>query len=90
VDTEALDTVYVVINHDEGSESLLSRSEAALYVLNQLGGFWGFSTRWFRWLPRPVRELAYRVVARHRYRIFGKFDSCPLPWPDVRQRFVDR
>lgn len=40
-------------------------------------------------LPRCVRDWGYRVVARNRYRVFGRYESCPVPSAEVRERFLD-
>ena len=64
------------------------KSDAALMVLQQLGGIWGLM-RVFWALPAPVRNLAYDLIAANRYRIFGKRESCRLPTPAERQRFLD-
>jgi predicted DCC family thiol-disulfide oxidoreductase YuxK len=48
--------------------------------------------RWLRFLaviPRPLRDAAYRWVARNRYRLFGRRESCLMPSPAVRARFID-
>ncbi len=71
------------------AESLLSRSEAVNFVLHALGGFWRFAGRVFAALPRPMRDWIYRLVARNRYRIFGRYDTCPAPSPGTRARFLD-
>jgi predicted DCC family thiol-disulfide oxidoreductase YuxK len=84
-----LDTVYVVVNHNQPDESLLARSDAVRSVLGQLGGFWRFASSLLSWLPRPLCDWGYRVVAHNRYRIFGRYDLCPLPTEDVRDRFLD-
>jgi len=84
-----LDTVYVVVSHDQAHESLLARSDAVRYVLCQIGGLWRFAAGMLACLPRPLREWGYRVVARNRYRIFGRYDTCPLPGDGVRSRFLD-
>ena len=42
----------------------------------------------FRILPRPVRDWLYDRIARNRYRIFGKRESCLIPTPETRQRFA--
>ena len=39
-------------------------------------------------IPRTLRDYGYRVVARNRYRVFGRYDSCPLPTEDTRSRFL--
>ncbi|PZA08124.1 MULTISPECIES: thiol-disulfide oxidoreductase DCC family protein [unclassified Meiothermus] len=64
-------------------------SDAALQILHRLGGVWGWAYL-FRWIPKPWRDRVYRWVARHRYRIFGKRESCTLPNPSLRRRFLDR
>ena len=86
-----LDTVYVVVNPDsqEPPEFLLSRSDAVLFVLKQLGGLSRFVATLLQLLPKFVRDPAYNAVARHRYRIFGKFESCALPSAQDRNRFLD-
>ena len=84
-----LDTFYVVINKDESSESLLSRSDAVVFISKQLGGFWCATGHVYATLPRPVRDWAYRLVARNRYRIFGRYDTCPIASEDTRDRFLD-
>jgi len=42
-----------------------------------------------RALPRSWRDAMYRLIVRHRYRLFGKYDACPLPPPQLRERFLD-
>jgi predicted DCC family thiol-disulfide oxidoreductase YuxK len=84
-----LDTAYVVINYDEPNESLLLRSDAILFVLKQLGGVWRFAGFILSLIPRPIRNWGYNLVARTRYRIFGRYDSCPLPTAETRSRFLD-
>jgi predicted DCC family thiol-disulfide oxidoreductase YuxK len=84
-----LDTVYVVINYDESSESVLPRSDAIVFVLRQLGGTWKFVGIVLGLVPRAIRRWGYDFVAHTRYRIFGRYDTCPLPTPDTRSRFLD-
>jgi len=72
-----------------GSDArVLTRSDALLAVLADLGGFWRV-VAWSRILPRALRDWAYDVVARHRYGWFGRLDACPLPEPDQAWRFLD-
>lgn len=65
-----------------------TRSTAALKVARELGGWWPLLSALIV-LPRPLRDMVYRVVARHRYRWFGKRDACLVPSADIRDRFVD-
>jgi len=86
-----LDTVYVVVNSDsQGSpELLLSRSDAVLFVLKQLGAIWLAVAFLLQLLPKFVRDAAYNAIARRRYGIFGKYESCALPSAKDRSRFLD-
>ena len=40
------------------------------------------------WIPRPLRDWAYRQVAARRYPLFGRYESCPLPAPELRPFFL--
>lgn len=71
-----------------GNEAAYARSTAALKVVSYLGGLWRvFLIAYI--LPRPLRDSLYDFVARNRYKILGKHDSCMLPPPDSRARFLD-
>jgi len=89
-DRPAMDGIdsLVLIETDEAGEHILIRSDAALRIAHYLGGPWrlfGVS----RIVPHRLRDLAYSTFARFRYRLFGRYDTCPLPPPEVRQRFID-
>ena len=94
-DAGALAAVVVVVDFDEAAERLLSGSDAAVFILRHLGAagrrawFWRIVGGLLNIVPRGLREWGYRLVARHRYRIFGKYDTCPVPSAEVRARFLD-
>ena len=88
-DAKDLDTVHVVENYDQPGERVRQRSDAILRAGRELGGFWGASSSIARIVPRPLRDLVYRLVATNRYRVFGKYDSCMLPDANQRSRFLD-
>ena len=50
--------------------------------------FWCWVGSMLRFVPRKVREWGYGVVARNRYRIFGRYDSCPVASAETRGRFL--
>ena len=87
-DPEDLDTVYVVVDYNKPGESLLARSAAILHIATELGGIWKLGGAG-RVLPRPIRDTIYMLVARNRYRVFGKYESCMLPEPKHRAKFLD-
>jgi predicted DCC family thiol-disulfide oxidoreductase YuxK len=89
IDTKDLDTVRVVENYDTPDERVLQRSDAILRAGRELGGFWTTAAGIGRIVPRPVRDVVYRLVARNRYRMFGRYDTCMLPDPNQRSRFLD-
>lgn len=66
----------------------LERSDAALAIAARLPFPWPIFGV-FRILPRSLRDWLYRVVARNRYRWFGKSDACMVPTPELRARFLD-
>lgn len=69
-------------------ERVLVRSDVTLELANYLGGVWRVIGRLGRLVPRPIRDAAYDVVARHRHRIVGR-PVCVVPTPEQRARFVD-
>ena len=85
---DALSTVLVVADHGTDKARLLDRSDAALFAIASAGGIYGMASA-FRIVPRFIRDGVYNLVARTRYRVFGQFDSCPLPKPATRAKFLD-
>jgi predicted DCC family thiol-disulfide oxidoreductase YuxK len=67
---------------------VLTKSAAALAVAARLSGGWPALSA-FRFVPRPLRDAVYDLVARHRYRVFGRTDECMIPTPELRGRFLD-
>ena len=65
---------------------IYTRSDAALRVSSQLKG-WKW-TRVFRIVPRFVRDAVYNLIARNRYKWFGKREECMLPKPEWKERFL--
>jgi predicted DCC family thiol-disulfide oxidoreductase YuxK len=82
LDPDSPETFVVLSNHH-----VYTRSDAALEIASRLGRTW----RIFliaKLIPRPVRDLLYRVVARHRYRWFGRSETCLLPDESIRKLFL--
>ena len=86
LDPQDQNTIYVV---DASTERLLARSDAVIFMLHELGGFWRAVSVVLNIFPKSVRDWGYGVVARHRYRVFGKYESCPLPEKKYKDRFLD-
>jgi predicted DCC family thiol-disulfide oxidoreductase YuxK len=79
-----LDTMAVLTPEGE----LLERSRAVLFILRELGGLWKVLSG-LRVLPVALTDRAYDLVARSRYRVFGRLDACRVPGPAERDRFIE-
>lgn len=89
IDPKDLDTLHVIENYEQTDERVLQRSDAILRAGRELRGFWSVSAAVAQVIPRPLRDLVYRFVARNRYRVFGRYETCMLPEPNQRNRFLD-
>jgi predicted DCC family thiol-disulfide oxidoreductase YuxK len=89
IDATDLDTVHVLVNFDEPSERVLNRSTAVLRATRELGGIWSVAALFGMLVPRPFRNFFYGLVATNRYRVFGKYETCMLPSPAQRAKFLD-
>jgi predicted DCC family thiol-disulfide oxidoreductase YuxK len=85
-----LDTVYVVADWATPRQRLLSRSRAVLQALVEVGGVWRWLARVALLIPPFAADAVYARIARSRYRIFGRYDACPVPPQAWRERFLDR
>ena len=68
-------------------QGLHQRSDAALLALKHAGGPWRLLSA-LRVVPRPLRDAVYGLIARRRYQWFGRKESCRLPGPHERERFL--
>jgi predicted DCC family thiol-disulfide oxidoreductase YuxK len=83
LDPDALSSVVLI---EDGRA--YQESTAALRIARHLPGAWKL-LRVFTVIPRPLRDAAYRLIARNRYRWFGKTEACWLPTPELRARFLE-
>lgn len=70
---------------DEGK--VYKSSTAGLRLYNKLPWYWKW-TQLFWVVPRLVRDAVYDIIARNRYRWFGKKDQCMVPTPEIKSRFL--
>jgi len=81
-DTDEIDTVIYI-----SGEKYFLKSAAILHILKDLGRAW----RLFYGLiiiPKFIRDFLYDLIARSRYRIFGKTDTCMIPPDNIKERFL--
>jgi predicted DCC family thiol-disulfide oxidoreductase YuxK len=80
--TEDYET-FLLLEHGK----IFTKSTAALNILRALPGYWSWLYA-FIIIPRPIRDFVYSVIARYRYRWMGKSDTCRVPSPQERARFI--
>ncbi len=82
IDADALDSIVLV---ERGR--CYTRSAAALRIARGLGGAWPLLAA-LEAVPAPLRDRIYAWVAANRYRWFGRRESCRVPTPELRGRFL--
>ena len=87
LDPDALDTFVLVLDPDTPQERVLTRGRAGVQVLREMGGI-GTLVGVLGLLPTPVLNWGYNLIAKNRYKTFGQHESCPLPAPEHRERFL--
>jgi len=85
---DELTSFYVLANYRTGDARMFGRSSAALFVAGELGWPWRAAVL-LRVLPPAILDYVYDVVARSRYRVFGRYEQCLMPRPEFRSRFVE-
>jgi len=82
LDNFSMDTVILV----EGKK-FYTKSDVALRIFRHLGGGWSY-LYYLSIIPKFIRDSIYDLIARNRYRWFGKKDTCMLPQPEWEDRFL--
>lgn len=72
----------ILIQDDE----FYTESTAGLKILSELKGY--RFTRFFLHFPTTIRDFVYQCIAKNRYRWFGKSDTCWMPTPELKKRFL--
>jgi len=67
---------------------IYQKSTAALRVARKLNGLWPLLYV-FIIVPPFIRNFFYGLIAKNRYKLFGKKDACMIPSPEIRSRFLD-
>lgn len=68
-------------------DSAYTKSTAVLEICARLGSPWSWLAL-LRIIPHPLRDACYRFFVGHRYQWFGQTDTCQVPSPDIRSRFI--
>jgi predicted DCC family thiol-disulfide oxidoreductase YuxK len=91
IDRDAMlkqNSVYLVLHPNSPQERILLRSDVTVHSLLLLGGVWKVLGRCLQLVPRVVRDAAYSLIARNRFRLAGKYEVCPLPTAADRGKFL--
>lgn len=80
--------VALITNTLAPNQRLYHRSDAVSQALQLLASPWRQLGRILAFIPRPIRELGYTIVARLRYRLFGRYQTCPIPNPHDRDKIL--
>lgn len=84
IDPKTTDSMVLI----QPGKAFYLRSDAALTIGKQLPGIWGLLAV-FQWIPSSIRDIVYDFTARNRYRWFGKKESCMIPTPELKAKFLD-
>jgi len=68
-------------------DAIYDQSTAALRIARRLSGAWPLAAA-FLIVPKGLRDAVYRLIARNRYRWFGRRDVCMVPTPELKARFL--
>lgn len=84
IDTTKIDSIILY----EPNISYDIKSTAALHIMSEFGGFWKLSKIFFI-LPEAIRNKVYDFIAKNRYSWFGKKESCMIPTPELKAKFLN-
>ena len=83
IDTSKVDSIILI----EPGVAYFVKSDAALKIGQSFGGLWkGLAL--FTWIPKVLRDVIYDLVAKNRYRWFGRKDACMIPTPELQAKFL--
>jgi predicted DCC family thiol-disulfide oxidoreductase YuxK len=86
-DVSRVDSMIWIDHPGGANEHVLIRSAAGLRIARYMGGVWRLASLAVL-VPRPIRDAAYDLIARHRHRLVAGGDVCYVPSAAVRQRFL--
>jgi len=84
IDTSKVDSIILI----EPDVAYYTKSTAALKISKAFGGGYKLLTI-FEWVPPVLRDRVYDIVAKNRYRWFGKREECMVPTPELKAKFLE-
>ncbi len=83
IDTSKIDSIILY----EPAVAYYIKSEAAFKIMNAFGGVWKLA-QIFSILPTKINDFFYDIVAKNRYKWFGKKNVCMIPTPELQAKFL--
>ncbi|MBT8181807.1 MAG: DUF393 domain-containing protein [Eudoraea sp.] len=84
IDSSQIDSIILI----DPNTAYYIKSTAALEIGKSFGGGWRLLSI-FEWVPRPIRDWIYDLIAKNRYSWFGKQNDCMIPTPELKAKFLD-
>ncbi|MEO9513727.1 MAG: thiol-disulfide oxidoreductase DCC family protein [Flavobacteriaceae bacterium] len=85
IDTSKVDSIILI----EPGVAYFTKSDAALEIGKSFGGLWKVLSV-FSWIPKSIGDAIYDLIARNRYKWFGKKDQCMIPTPELKAKFLEQ
>lgn len=93
--SELAESIASQVTRDEDYQTVVAlyqgqmyqKSDVTFFIVDELGGLWR-TLLIFKIFPKFLRDAVYSLIARYRYRLFGKRQACYLPTPEERFRFL--
>ncbi|GEN45358.1 thiol-disulfide oxidoreductase DCC family protein [Alkalibacillus haloalkaliphilus] len=82
LDQHDLDSIIVMTNG-----KMYTKSSGALQIVKKMDSAWKYLYV-LRIIPKPIRDRLYDIIAHNRHKIFGRRDSCMMPTPELKQKFL--
>jgi len=86
IDPSQMDSIVLI----EPGVAYYTKSTAALKIARSLGGVQGSLAGVLEWVPEGLRDRIYNHIANNRYRWYGRKDTCMIPTPELRAKFLDQ
>ncbi|MBZ0187286.1 MAG: DCC1-like thiol-disulfide oxidoreductase family protein, partial [Candidatus Obscuribacterales bacterium] len=86
---EDLFTIYVVSDYGSKNSKVIKKADAVIFVARKMRAPLPFLATVFDAMPKVLTNLAYDLVAKNRYRFFGRYDTCLLPGSKDAEKFIE-
>ena len=82
IDQTSIDSVILIDN-----EKVFTKTDAVIQIATHLSG-WPKLFRYIKFIPKPIRDVGYNLIANNRYALFGEKAACMVPDASIRDRFL--